>query len=207
VSITFDDGYRDNCEFALPMLMERNIPCTYFVSTQHVIGQIPFAHDVAQGQTLAVNTPQDLRRLADAGVEMGCHTRSHVDFSKVHDFKMVRREIVDAKQELEQIIGQAVRYFAFPFGLPAQLTQAAIEVIHEAGFDGFCSAFGGYNLVGRDSFHIRRCHADPEFARLKNWLTFDRRKSAREPSIRYFLPPHTTFAKSGDGMPRISPLH
>src|SRR5215213_4539896 len=31
VSITFDDGYADNCEQALPLLIRENVPCTYFV--------------------------------------------------------------------------------------------------------------------------------------------------------------------------------
>jgi peptidoglycan/xylan/chitin deacetylase (PgdA/CDA1 family) len=205
VSLTFDDGYDDNCEFAIPLLIERKIPCTYFVTTQHVLQQSPFPHDATNGQDLAINTVSQLREMSDAGIEIGCHTRSHADFSKVFDAKLIRSEIIDAKQELEQMIGRAVRYFAFPFGLPAQLTQVAIEAIHEAGFDGFCSAYGGYNLIGRDSFHIRRCHGDPEFARFRNWLTFDPRKSRNAPSVRYFLPPMESFDSGCAGMPRISP--
>ena len=207
VSLTFDDGYSDNCDFAIPLIVERRLPCTYFATTQHILKQRSFQHDVDHGQPLATNTPRQLREMSDAGIEVGCHTRSHVDFSALHDPKSVRREIVDAKAELEQIIGKAVRYFAFPFGMPEQLTQIAIEAIHEAGFDGFCSAYGGYNAVGCDSFHIRRCHGDPEFARLKNWLTFDPRKSRNEPNVRYFLPPSNTFDPGCTGMPRISPSH
>jgi peptidoglycan/xylan/chitin deacetylase (PgdA/CDA1 family) len=207
VSLTFDDGYSDNCDFALPMLIQRGLSCTYFVTTHHILHQRPFSHDVDYGQTLATNTPKQLREMSDAGIEIGCHTRSHPDFKKIYDPQLVRREIIDAKKELEQIIGKAVRYFAFPFGLPAQLTQVAIEAVHEAGFDGFCSAFGGYNLIGRDSFHIRRCHGDPEFSRLKNWLTFDPRKSGKEPSVRYFLPPGGSFDPGCTGMPRISSPH
>ncbi|WP_246114738.1 polysaccharide deacetylase family protein [Rubripirellula tenax] len=206
MSITFDDGYRDNCEFALPLLIQRGIPCTYFVTTCNVRGQMPFPHDVKSGEPLAVNTVQQIRELSDAGVEIGCHTRQHVDFSKVHDQATVRDEVVRAKSELEQMIGREVRYFAFPFGLPAQLTQAAIEAVSEAGFDGFCSAYGAYNLVGRDWFHIRRFHGDPEFARLKNWLSIDPRKVRQEPEVRYFLPPAMSFKETFPMMGRTTPL-
>ncbi len=201
VSLTFDDGYFANCNFAIPLLLERRIPCTYFVTTRNVVHQLPFGHDVENGRQLAVNTTRQLREMSEAGIEIGCHTRSHVDFSKIHDPESVRNEIIGAKEELEQVIGTAVRYFAFPFGMPAQLTQVAIEAVHEAGFDGFCSAYGGYNLIGRDSFHIRRCHGDPEFSRLKNWLTFDPRKARNEPSIRYFLPPTLSFDTRCAGFP------
>jgi len=35
VSITFDDGYAENCEKALPFLIQENVPVTYFVTTMH----------------------------------------------------------------------------------------------------------------------------------------------------------------------------
>ena len=183
ITITFDDGYRDNINFALPLLIERKMPCTYFVSTAHVLDQKPFAHDISAGTPLPINTAKQIREWSDAGIEMGCHTRNHVDFGKVHDPAELRREIVDAKDELEQIVGKEVRYFAFPFGTENQLTPVAIEMVCEAGFAGFCSAFGGYNLVGRDAFHIRRFHGDPQFSRLVNWCSYDEGKLAHEPEI------------------------
>lgn len=195
-AITFDDGYRDNCDFALPMLIERNVPCTYFVTTSNILNQSAFPHDKQAGKLIPVNTVAEIREASEAGIEIGCHTRHHVDFSRMRDPMVVRKEIVDAKVELEQMIGKPVRYFAFPFGLPKHLTQIAIEAVHEAGFEGFCSAFGAYNVVGRDAFHIRRCHGDPEFARLKNWLSFDQRKVRSEPEVRYFLPPQRSFELS-----------
>ena len=196
VSFTFDDGYAENCDFALPLLVEHRVPCTYFVTTSNIRDQKPFPHDVQAGVNLPVNSVAQLRQAASAGIEIGLHTRSHVDFSRVHDARVVHHEIVDAKDELEQMIGRAVRYFAFPYGMPWQLTQAAIEAVHAAGLAGFCSAYGGYNLVGRDAFHIRRCHGDPIFSRLRNWLSFDGGKVRREPNVRYFLPPANSFQAS-----------
>ena len=49
VSITFDDGYADNCTHALPLLIERRIPCTYFVTTHHILTGEAFPHDLAHG--------------------------------------------------------------------------------------------------------------------------------------------------------------
>ena len=46
---------------------------------------------------------------------------------------------------------------------------------YDAGYDGVCSAYGGYNFPGDDAFHLQRYHADPSLLRLKNWLTVDRR--------------------------------
>ena len=56
LSITFDDGYAENCDFALPMLIERRIPATYFVTTYHTKHQQPFQHDCDLGHPLPANT-------------------------------------------------------------------------------------------------------------------------------------------------------
>lgn len=191
ITFTFDDGYAENCDFALPLLVQKKVPTVYFVATQNVLQQIPFPHDVDAGQALPVNTVSQIRDIAEMGIEVGLHTRTHVDFSKVHCADVIRREILDGKDELEQMIGREVRYFAHPFGLPKQLTQATIEVIHESGMLGFCSAFGAYNVPGRDAFHLRRFHGDPEFGRFLNWLSFDEKKLQREPTISYFFPSST----------------
>jgi peptidoglycan/xylan/chitin deacetylase (PgdA/CDA1 family) len=187
VAFTFDDGYAENCDFALPLLMRHRIPCAYFVTLDHVLTGQPFAHDVKRGQPLAINTIDDIRALASNGIEIGLHTRTHIDLCDVTCRNTLRREITDAKAELSDLIGYPIRYFAFPYGLPRQLTPQAIETVYDAGMVGFCSAYGAYNMTGQDSFHIRRVHGDPDFARLENWLTFDRRKLRRQPEVTYSL--------------------
>lgn len=188
VTFTFDDGYAENCQFALPLLIRHQIPTVYFVATRHVLEQRPFPHDLRAGRPLPVNTLEQLREIAHQGVEIGLHTRTHCDFSVVRNPREIHREIVSAKGELEKMIGLRVRYFAVPYGLPRHLTQAVVDATSEAGLFGFCSAYGAYNLPGRDPFHIRRVHGDPEFARFQNWLQFDRRKLDREPNVAYVVP-------------------
>jgi hypothetical protein len=39
VSVTFDDGYAENGEFAIPYLIDHGIPTTYFVTTHHTVNQ------------------------------------------------------------------------------------------------------------------------------------------------------------------------
>ena len=69
--------------------------------------------------------------------------------------------------------GKPIRYFAFPYGLHANLNAEAFRLARRAGYQGACSAYGGYNWPGDDHFHLQRIHADPEMLRLKNWLTSD----------------------------------
>lgn len=175
VCVTFDDGYAENCRFALPLLISRGVPCTYFVSTQFVTEGQPFPHDVARGEPHAPNTKEQLQAAARAGIEMGAHTRTHADLGPITDPAKLRDEIAGSRADLQDWLGVPVRYFAFPYGQVANLNATAIDVIRATGFAGFCSAYGGYNVPDDDSFHLQRMHGDPNFARFKNWLTCDPR--------------------------------
>ena len=176
VSITFDDGYADNCGHALPLLIKHRIPCTYFVTVNNVFFGDPFPHDAALGRPLAPNTLEQLRTLAAAGIEIGAHTRTHADLGCLRDEGRIYDEVVEATRDLAAALDRPVRYFAFPYGQHANLCTAAFRQAREFGFEGVCSAYGGYNFPGDDPFHLQRIHADPEFLRLKNWLTLDPRK-------------------------------
>lgn len=177
--VTFDDGYADNCDFAIPFLLREGLPFAYFIATAHVLERRPFAHDVARGRPLEPNTPEQIVALAKAGVEVGAHTRNHADLGKICDPIVLHDEIIGSKEDLESLIGSAIRYFAFPFGQHRNFTAAAFDVARGAGFSGVCSAYGGYNWPGDDPFHIERIHADPEMVRFKNWMTIDPRKDPR----------------------------
>jgi len=175
LSITFDDGYAENCDEAIPFLIEEKIPFTYFVTTEHTIGQSLFPHDVKEGQPLPVNTLESLRALAKAGVEIGAHTRSHPDLGKISDPQVLFDEVITATRDLEQAIGHKIRYFAFPYGQYCNLNSDVFHLLKQYGFKGVCSAYGGWNSIGSDPFHIQRIHGDPSFSRIKNWLCFDPR--------------------------------
>ena len=184
VCITFDDGYADNCASAIPWLLENEIPFTYFVTSEHVQSGEPFDHDVAIGCPLPPNTVEQLREMAAAGVEIGSHARTHSNLAKLTSEQDLYDEIVGSKRDLENLIDHPVHYFAFPYGLPENMSTEAFRVAFQAGLWGVCSAYGGYNLPGDDSFHLQRIHADPEWARFRNWLTVDPRKIRREKQFR-----------------------
>jgi peptidoglycan/xylan/chitin deacetylase (PgdA/CDA1 family) len=175
LAITFDDGYAENCEYAIPLLVERKIPATYFVTVHHTTNQQPFPHDVERNQPLPTNSPESLVAMDRAGIEIAAHGRTHADLGKITDEQVLIDEVIASSLELEAILGRKVRYFAFPFGKTANLNDKVFGMLREAGFKGVCSAYGGWNEIGDDSFHLQRLHGDPNFERMKNWLTFDPR--------------------------------
>jgi peptidoglycan/xylan/chitin deacetylase (PgdA/CDA1 family) len=173
VSVTFDDGYADNCKAAIPLLLAERIPCTYFVTVANVLDGQPFAHDLARGEPLTPNSLDELRAMTAAGIEIGAHTRTHADLGKLTDKARLYDELVTAGEDLQSAVGRPVRYFAFPYGLHANLNPVAFQMAYEAGYDAVCSAYGGYNFPGDDDFHLQRIHADDDLLRLVNWVTVD----------------------------------
>lgn len=174
-AITFDDGYADNCLTAIPYLAKHQIPATYFVSTDFVFNDRPFPHDVKAGQPLPPNGIESLRLISRAGIEIGAHTRTHADLGSINDEETLFEEVVGAKHELEAALDRPVKHFAFPFGQVENLNQKVFKIAKKYGFETVSSGYGGYNAIGSDSFHLQRLHGDPEFSRLKNWMSFDPR--------------------------------
>jgi peptidoglycan/xylan/chitin deacetylase (PgdA/CDA1 family) len=176
VSITFDDGYAENCRHALPLLIKERIPCTYFVTVHNVLQGEPFSHDLVMGHPFSPNSVEQLRALAAAGIEIGAHAVTHADLGAISDPRLLRYEIAAAKAELEAVLVRPVRYFAFPYGQWSNLPPAAFEMARQAGYAGVCSAYGGFNFPDDDPFHLQRIPVDDTMIRLKNWVTMDPRK-------------------------------
>jgi peptidoglycan/xylan/chitin deacetylase (PgdA/CDA1 family) len=176
VAITFDDGYGDNMLWAVPELIRRSIPCTYFVSTDFVENKQPFPHDIQCGTPLRPNSIAEIREMADAGIQIGGHTRSHLDLGLVWSQDRLRSELCDSRKKLQDWTGQPVDYFAFPYGLVANISQEAIDMLVEAGYQAFVSAFGAWNFPIGDAFHLTRFHGDPCTEAIRNWLTLDPRR-------------------------------
>jgi peptidoglycan/xylan/chitin deacetylase (PgdA/CDA1 family) len=189
VSITFDDGYAENCREAVPLLIRKRIPCTYFVTVANCLSGEPFTHDVALGHRFSPNDFEQLRAMAGAGIEIGVHGYDHADLGRVSDRDELERQMVFSRDVLQERLGRRLRYFAFPFGQYVNLSSAAFQTARRAGYEAVCSAYGGYNFPGDDPFHLQRIHGDEEMIRLKNRATVDPRRVA---TPRFDYQPSTT---------------
>ena len=114
VGITFDDGYLDNLEHALPVLQQFGFTATCYV-VSGLVGSVN-VWDVADGVPPSPLMDMDqLSSWADGGMEVGAHTRNHVNLNQCDD-ATARAEIEGCKRDLEQALGAEIRSFCYPYG-------------------------------------------------------------------------------------------
>jgi peptidoglycan/xylan/chitin deacetylase (PgdA/CDA1 family) len=100
--ITFDDGNRSDLEHGLKPLVDRDISAIFF----------PCAGRLEQKGYL---DKAALRELVAAGQRIGSHGWSHTDWRRASPAVM-RQEVAEAKDRIEQAAGVAVKTVAIPFG-------------------------------------------------------------------------------------------
>src|SRR5207253_2154562 len=79
LAITFDDGYRDNFENAMPVLEKLSLPASFFVVTQWIGTDVVPFWDEQRGARYPWMTWDEVRTLHRKGFDIGAHTRTHVD--------------------------------------------------------------------------------------------------------------------------------
>lgn len=155
LAITFDDGYRDNYEYAAPVLQAKGLPATFFVVSGFIETEFVPWWDLRLGIREPWMTWEEVRWLIREGFEIGAHTRSHVDLSKVFG-NQAREEIFRGRLDLEERLSTRVDLFAYPYGRESQMAEKNRELVKAAGLRCCCSCFGGINVTGIDPFYLRR---------------------------------------------------
>lgn len=218
--ITFDDGYADNHEVAMPILQRHGLVATFYVATGFLDGgrmwndtviesvracqlpaldvahlginglaKLPLGDDAQRRAAIrallgslkyrpvderlqlvhqvveAVAAPlpggvmlrsDQVKALRQAGMTIGAHTVSHPILLKL-TAEQARREIDQSRQHLEAILGEPVRHFAYPNGVPGRdLSNATAKLVRDMGFDSAVTTAWGAARLGADSFQLPR---------------------------------------------------
>src|SRR2546425_3789616 len=141
--LTFDHCYADQLENSLPVLDSLKFPATFFPASAVLAREHP---------DVAAHWRKTLLELAQSGYSIGCHSHTHQDLTKLSIAELLR-EVVASKQILEDILGQRVSAFCYPYGAYDARVK---EVVQEAGFDvAFTVDLGGINS-GDDPYSLKR---------------------------------------------------
>ncbi len=131
VGLTVDDGYEDFLIYALPILDRYRFTATVFALAGRLGGTNTWD---AAGPCKPLLTPNQLRQVAAAGIEIGSHGYTHMRLSSASD-KQLDQELVRSRAILREITGQEVDGFCYPYG---SLTKRVVDSVQSAGYDYGC---------------------------------------------------------------------
>jgi peptidoglycan/xylan/chitin deacetylase (PgdA/CDA1 family) len=147
VALTFDDGYQDNHQFVLPLLAERSVPASFFVTAGFVDRDPATCQRFQELRRVdaALMDPMSwgqVREIVEAGMEVGSHSLSHPNLVSVSD-PQLHRELNLSKQVIEDRIQCEVRSFAYPFGRPrVHIDRRVVEATRDAQYTAAASVAG-----------------------------------------------------------------
>jgi peptidoglycan/xylan/chitin deacetylase (PgdA/CDA1 family) len=149
-ALTFDDGYRDFVEEALPHLERLGVPAVVYVATHVADGSTTFSWYQRQPPVLGWDELTDLAR--HPLVTIGAHTRSHPSLPRLTEAE-AREEIAGSRRDAESHLPEAVVHFCYPAGHAGDREQ---ELAREAGFRSGVTCDPGVNGPGTPLLALRR---------------------------------------------------
>ncbi len=149
VGITFDDGFENNFD-AVEALQERGMTATWFIVTE-AMGQLPHWEDSGRPKSRILDE-SSLRSMQAAGMEIGSHSVNHCRLPTLTDCQLAL-ELSESKSLLEDVLGQTVESFAYPYGAWDDRCEAAVS---RAGYRFACTTRTGPALKDKHPLRFRR---------------------------------------------------
>jgi peptidoglycan/xylan/chitin deacetylase (PgdA/CDA1 family) len=149
VALSFDDGYRDVAEHALPVLERRRFRATVFVATGVADGTAAFSWYAHQPPVLGW---EEIVALDGTALSFEAHTITHPNLTALAAAD-AEREIAGSKRALEDRLGRAVTGFCYPAGVYGPRER---ELVARAGFAVATSCEPGANTPTSDLLALRR---------------------------------------------------
>jgi peptidoglycan/xylan/chitin deacetylase (PgdA/CDA1 family) len=149
VVITFDDGYADFHEHALPVLDRLGFPATVFVTTGWLDDAGPYAAGRPLGRML---TWRQTEEIAACGVEIGAHGHSHAQLDQLGR-PALRDELRRSRSLLQDRLGRTVAVMAYPYGYSSARVRHEVRA---AGYDKACAVANSVMTTGHDPLALPR---------------------------------------------------
>lgn len=182
IAITFDDGFLNFEQIAMPLLREYRLPATLFVVSHHAGGTNSWRGTGQQTRipTLPLLGWESIARAASEGIEIGSHTQTHPLLGLL-DAAALDREVQGSRADIVRELAINPRAFCYPYGGTNRDVRRAVA---EAGYSvavttELAAARAGIDdplgIPRIDAYYLR------ETGRLESWGTpsFSRRLMLR----------------------------
>ena len=139
IIFTFDDGYRNYIDNALPILDQYSFKSIVFLIAEHINDK--------SGKYISSNDLKSL--LKHTGVTIGMHGYSHIDLSSLSD-EYLEEELANIKQVCDPI-DFSTSYFSLPFG---RANDNVILKLAEHGYTDIFTSDYGFQVSSKNGPYI-----------------------------------------------------
>ena len=139
ITITFDDGLKNNFLHAYPILKKYNFPATIFIATDFVGKEKFLSWD-------------DIRTMQENNISIGSHTVSH-RWLPALDERSIHRELYNSKKLLEEMTGREIKTLSYPLGA---YNEKVKKIAKETGYIGAVATNPGPTKPKDDIFALKR---------------------------------------------------
>ena len=162
--LTFDDGYETAVSNALPLMNAYGFHGVVFL-----LGDAQKSHNFWDSNRKELHNAlaglQQRQLFRKAGWEIGAHSMTHRDLTKLDDTQ-AGAEIGQSKKSLEDEFGATVDSFAYPFGFCDERIK---KLVSKAGFSfGVATDTGGMRIED-DRFQVFRISIFPQDSFFQLW--------------------------------------
>ncbi len=156
--VTFDDGYQNVIDNALPELEEREIPYTLFIVTGALGRRAHWLTGPRDSDCYgAVMTAEQLRSLSADLATIGSHTVTHPMLPAI-SAEAARREISQSRAQLEGMLNRKIGLFSFPYGAHHD---GLIEWCREYGYERVFTTLPALAFADPAEFATGRVPVEP----------------------------------------------
>jgi peptidoglycan/xylan/chitin deacetylase (PgdA/CDA1 family) len=150
VLLTFDDGYADFPDYALPLLSRHGFLATMFVVTD-LVGASN-AWDAELGESLPLMDWEALAAIRADGVEIGSHSSEHRPLVTLSAAELTR-DLCRSRERLRERLGTGARSVCYPYGLH---DAGVLSVAGACGFDSGVTTNEWHASFGDDPLGLPR---------------------------------------------------
>ena len=149
--VTFDDGFTDVLEHALPVLKQHRFTSIQFLVSD-LLGKTNQWQEAVGDVLEPLMNESQIREWLAAGQGIGSHTRTHPHLTQIST-AAAREEITGSKKALEDRFGISIRHFCYPYG---DWNASVRELVQEAGYQTACTTKTALNAADTPAFELSR---------------------------------------------------